>query len=166
MSTLSAPRTRSYWSGTADAAELAHWRGVAERVAEQLGADALERDRRGEDPTTELDLLREAGLVDLLHPAEFGGGGGHWESALLVVRILSRTDASIAQVLAYHYINSANIGFAAAPEAQAEWYRRTVAGSWVWGDSVNPVDPDLLLTPDGEGWRLNGLKRFSTGASA
>jgi alkylation response protein AidB-like acyl-CoA dehydrogenase len=163
---MTAPTSRSYWSGTAPADELAHWSGVAERVAAELARDALERDRRNLDPTTELDLLRDAGLVDLLHPAEFGGGGGHWETAFLVVRILSRADASVAQVLAYHYINSANIGFAASPGAQPDWYRRTVTGHWVWGDSVNPVDPDLTLTADGDGYRLDGVKRFSTGASA
>ena len=155
----------SPWSGTADAAELAHWDGVAERIAEVLRADALERDRRNEDPRAELDLLREAGLVNLLHPAEFGGGGAHWETAFRVVRILSRADASVAQVLAYHYINAGNIGFAADPGTRADWYRRSISGQWVWGDSVNPVDPDLALTPDGDGFRLNGLKRFSTGAS-
>ncbi|AYF97029.1 acyl-CoA dehydrogenase family protein [Protaetiibacter intestinalis] len=166
MSTTSIAPSRSFWSGTADPSELAHWREVAEGVAGQLGRDALERDRRGEDPTVELELLRDSGLVNLLDPVEFGGGGGHWESAFLAVRILSRTDASVAQVLAYHYINSSNIGFAAAPEQQAEWHRRTVEGRWVWGDSVNPVDPELVLTADGDGYRLDGLKRFSTGASA
>ncbi|NYF11545.1 alkylation response protein AidB-like acyl-CoA dehydrogenase [Leifsonia sp. AK011] len=163
---MTATTSRSYWSGTAPTEELAHWSGVAERVAAQLATDALERDRRNLDPTTELDLLRDAGLVDLLHPVEFGGGGGHWETAFRAVRILSRADASVAQVLAYHYINSANIGFAADPVSQPDWYRRTVSGHWVWGDSVNPVDPDLVLTPDGDGYRLDGVKRFSTGASA
>jgi alkylation response protein AidB-like acyl-CoA dehydrogenase len=161
-----AKATRSPWSGTASREELANWRGVAERVAATLGEDALARDRANLDPTAELDLLRESGLVNLLDPAEFGGGGGHWESAFLAVRILSRTDASIAQVLAYHYINSGNIGFNTDPTKRADWYRRTVEGRWVWGDSVNPTDPNLELTPEGDGYRLNGLKRFSTGASA
>jgi alkylation response protein AidB-like acyl-CoA dehydrogenase len=157
---------RSPWTGSASREELAHWRGVAERVAATLGEDALARDRANLDPTTELDLLRDSGLVNLLDPAEFGGGGGHWESAFLAVRILSRTDASIAQVLAYHYINSGNIGFNTDAAKRADWYRRTVEGRWVWGDSVNPTDPNLELVPEGDGYRLNGLKRFSTGASA
>lgn len=157
---------RSPWSGTASREELAHWRGVAERVAATLAEDALARDRANLDPTTELDLLRDSGLVNLLDPAEFGGGGGHWESAFLAVRILSRTDASIAQILAYHYINSGNLGFNTDAAKRADWYRRTVEGRWVWGDSVNPTDPNLELVPDGDGYRLNGLKRFSTGASA
>ena len=157
---------QSYWIGTASPEELAHWSEVAERAAEELRRDALERDRRNLDPTAELELLREHGLVDLLHPAEFGGGGAHWQTAFLVVRILSRADASVAQVLAYHYINSSNIGFASDPGDQPHWYRSTVNGHWVWGDSVNPVDPDLVLTADGDGYVLDGLKRFSTGASA
>lgn len=157
---------RSYWEGTADEQELAHWSEVATRVAATLAVDAHERDRANLDPTTELDLLRTSGLVDLLHPAEFGGGGAHWETAFRVIRILSRTDASIAQVLAYHYINSGNIAFSAPYGEQAAWYARSVAGSWIWGDAVNPVDPNLVLTPEGDSFRLNGLKRFSTGASA
>ncbi|MFZ4893697.1 acyl-CoA dehydrogenase family protein [Plantibacter sp. Mn2098] len=157
---------RSYWHGQADAAELARWDAIAVEVAAKLAADALERDHANLDPTTELDLLRDAGLVDLLHPAEFGGGGAHWETAFRVVRILSRADASVAQVLAYHYINSSNIAFATEPAKQADWYRKTVAGRWVWGDSVNPTDPNLELVPEDDGYRLTGLKRFSTGASA
>lgn len=35
---------------------------------------------------------------------------------------------------------------------------------WFVGDSVNPRDPDLVLTKDGENFRLNGTKNFSTGA--
>jgi len=162
----SALADRSPWHGTADAAELARWDAAAERAAATLATDALDRDRANQDPTAELDLLRDAGLVNLLDPAELGGGGGHWEAAFRAVRILSRADASVAQILAYHYINSGNIGFSAGRADRADWYRRTIAGRWVWGDSVNPTDPDLELTPVGDGYRLNGLKRFSTGASA
>ena len=35
----------------------------------------------------------------------------------------------------------------------------------MWGDSVNPVDPTLTLTPSGSGYILNGRKRYSTGAA-
>lgn len=162
---MTAAVARSPWRGTADAAELARWSAVAEEAAATLAVDALARDRANLDPHRELDLLRAAGLVTLLVPAEYGGGGGHWETAFRVIRILARADASVAQVLAYHYINESNIGFTAPPAEQAEWFRRTAAGRWVWGDSVNPVDPDLELTPTDEGWILTGTKRFSTGSS-
>jgi alkylation response protein AidB-like acyl-CoA dehydrogenase len=156
---------RSPWSGTASATELDYWTSVAESAAATLAQDALARDRANQDPTVELDRLRNSGLVNLLDPAELGGGGGHWESAFRVIRVLSRADASVAQILAYHYINSGNIAFNTNPADQLDWYRRTIHGKWIWGDSVNPTDPSLTLTPDGDGFRLNGLKRFSTGAS-
>jgi alkylation response protein AidB-like acyl-CoA dehydrogenase len=156
---------RTPWTGSADEAELARWTAVATEAAAHLAADALPRDRANADPFAELDVLRSLGLVNLLVPAEHGGAGAHWETALEVVRILAQADGSIAQLVAYHYINQACIVFYGEPDRQGEWFRRSAEGRWVWGDSVNPVDPTLELTPDGDGWRLNGLKRFSTGSS-
>ncbi|MFR0639232.1 acyl-CoA dehydrogenase family protein [Arthrobacter sp. LS16] len=152
------------YTGTASQAELEHWRAVARQVAGTLAADALARDRANKQPFAEVKLLREAGLLELLVPAEFGGAGGHFETAFEVIRILAAADGSISQLLAYHYINQSSIAFYAPAEAQADWWRRTVAGSWLWGDSVNPVDPNLVLTREGDGYRLNGAKRFSTGS--
>jgi alkylation response protein AidB-like acyl-CoA dehydrogenase len=156
---------RTHWSGTAEQTELDSWQAIAEGVARELAVDVLERDRANEDPRRELQLLRDSGLVNLLDPAELGGGGAHWETAFLVIRTLARVDASVAQVLAYHYINKSNIGFLLPRDRQAEWYRATIDGQWFWGDSVNPVDPDLQLTQAADGWRLHGVKHFSTGAS-
>lgn len=157
--------SRSPWTGSADADELSRWKAAAQAAATELAADALDRDRANQDPFREVDLLRSHGLLNLLVPREFGGGGAHWESALHVVRILAAADGSISQLVAYHYINQAAIAFYGAPELQADWFRRSAEGQWLWGDSVNPVDPTLQLTQDGDGYRLNGLKRFSTGSS-
>lgn len=152
------------YTGTASEAELERWRAVARQVAGTLAADVLARDRANKQPFAEVQLLREAGLLELLVPAEFGGAGGHFETAFEVIRILAAADGSISQLLAYHYINQSGIAFYAPAEAQADWWRRTVEGSWLWGDSVNPVDPNLVLTREGDGYRLNGAKRFSTGS--
>ena len=152
------------YTGTASQAELEHWRAVARQVAGTLSADALARDRANAQPFAEVKLLREAGLLELLVPAEFGGAGGHFETAFEVIRILAAADGSISQLLAYHYINQSGIAFYAPAEAQAAWWRRTVEERWLWGDSVNPVDPTLMLTEEGAGYRLNGAKRFSTGS--
>ena len=161
--TRSLPRTP--WAGAADDAELSRWKATAESVAQVLASDVLERDRANAVPAAEAQLLKDSGLVNLLVPAEFGGGGGHFESALEAVRILARVDGSVSQLLAYHYFNQAGIAFYADPDQQGAWWERTVEGNWLWGDSVNPVDPTLVLTPDGAGYRLNGLKRFSTGSA-
>ncbi|GAB3615884.1 monooxygenase [Okibacterium endophyticum] len=163
LTDASVPRT--HYTGVASARELDHWQQVAESVARELAVDVLERDRANEDPHRELQLLRDAGLVTLLDPLEQGGGGAHWQTAFLVLRTLARVDASVAQVLAYSYINKSNISFTVPRQRQHAWYQRAIAGQEVWGDSVNPVDPDLELVADGDGFRLNGTKHFSTGAS-
>lgn len=155
---------RTHWSGVASEDELAHWDAVAARVAETLASDALARDRANVQPFAEARLLQDSGLVTLLDPAEYGGAGGHWESAFRAVRIIARADASIAQLLGYHYVNEANIALVAPASERERWFRATTEGRWVWGDSVNPVDPNLTLTDTGEGFRLDGFKRFSTGS--
>src|SRR5688572_2975088 len=98
---------RSPCSGHADASEIQHWTGVAEGVAAELATDAVARDRANTQPAAQLELLRSSGLVNLLVPTELGGHGGHWETAFAVARIIARTDASIAQILGYHYLNQA-----------------------------------------------------------
>lgn len=150
---------------TADAEELERTRAAAQRVAEALEVDALERDRANAEPFAEVELLRREGLLNLLVPREHGGLGAHWASAFEAVRVVARADGSIAQLLAYHYVNQSGIGFYAAPQDQGTWWERSVDGGWLWGDAVNPTDPDVLLSPDGDGFRLTGFKRFATGSS-
>lgn len=156
---------RTPWAAPLDDAETAHWDGVAADVARTLEGDALARDRANQQPDGELKLLKQSGLANLLIPTAYGGHGGHWSTAMRAVRILARTDASIAQILSYHYVNHAGIVFFGAADRWEHWFTASANGEWLWGDSVNPVDPDLILTPDGDGYRLNGRKRFSTGAS-
>ncbi len=156
---------RTPWSDHAGETEPEHWTGIARSVADTLAVDALARDAANQDPFTEVDLLRESGLLNLLVPAESGGADGHWESAFAAVRIIAAADGSIAQLLAYHYANQSSIAFYAAPAAQGQWFARSDSEGWLWGDSVNPVDPDLSLVAADGGYRLNGFKCFSTGSS-
>lgn len=164
--TNASPAVRAPWAGAATATEREQWIAVAEQVADRLAEDAIERDRAGSLPVEPLRLLRESGLANLLVPVEFGGHGAHWETAFAAVRVLARVDASVAQLLGYSYLNQACIVFYNPdPERQAEWYRRSAEGSWLWADSFNPVSPDLSLVADGADYRLTGLKRFATGAA-
>jgi alkylation response protein AidB-like acyl-CoA dehydrogenase len=156
---------RTPWTTPLADDETTTWDAVATDVGQTLARDALARDRANEQPDAELKLLKESGLADLLIPERFGGRGGHWSTGLRAVRILARYDASIAQILSYHYCNQASIVFFGAADRWEHWFTASAAGSWLWGDAVNPIDPDLVLTPDGDGYRLNGRKRFATGAS-
>lgn len=144
---------------------LTHEQAVeaARGVAAVLAKDALERDRANAEPLAEAQLLRGAGLPALLLPTSVGGAGLGWTTALRVVREIAVADGSIAQLLGYHHVNVANLWWVGGVE---RWGRRSAEEQWLWGDAVNPTDPDLVLTPDGDGYRLNGRKNFATGVSS
>ena len=141
------------------------WIAKAAEVAAVLAEDALARDLAGAEPVAEAQLLRESGLPALLIPAELGGAGGTWRTALAVVRELAKADGSIAQLLGYHYVNQVNLWLVGGTAVQESFGRESAAGQFLWGDAVNPIEPDLELEPDGDGYLLSGKKSFATGAS-
>ena len=163
----SAPEyVRSPWHGHASEEELAQWSAVAEQVGVAIAKDALERDKDSLRPFAALQLVRESGLANLLVPTAFGGHGGHWATAFLMTRIIARYDASVAQLLGYHYVNQACVVFYGPDETQqAQWLARSAEKNLLWSDSFNPVSPDLKIVADGDNYLMSGLKRFATGAS-
>jgi alkylation response protein AidB-like acyl-CoA dehydrogenase len=144
---------------------MTDWIARARSLAELLAVDALERDRANVSPVAEADLLRKSGLPALLIPREYGGAGEGWRTALGVVREIAKADGSIAQLLGYHYVNSANLWLVGSASVLERWAPPTAELQWLWGDAVNPIEPDLTLTPDPRGYLLNGRKTFATGAS-
>jgi alkylation response protein AidB-like acyl-CoA dehydrogenase len=139
--------------------------GAAREVAAVLAKDAVERDRAGVEPLAEAQLLRDAGLPALLLPASVGGAGQSWATGLRVVRAIAEADGSIAQLLGYHYVNAANLVWVGDASVLRRWGTPSAAEQWLWGDAVNPVDPDLELVADGHGYLLRGRKNFATGVS-
>jgi alkylation response protein AidB-like acyl-CoA dehydrogenase len=144
---------------------MTDWIARARDVAAKLAVDAVERDKANAEPLAEAQLLRDAELPGLLVPQEYGGAGQTWRTALGVVREIAKTDGSIAQLIGYHYVNQSNLWLAGRPAVRESLGRGTAERQWLWGDAVNPIDPELVLTPDGDGYRLSGKKNFATGAS-
>ncbi|MDI4657575.1 acyl-CoA dehydrogenase family protein [Xanthobacter autotrophicus] len=141
------------------------WTALAQGVADALVPDAAARDHAGASPRRELELLREAGLLALLNPVAHGGGGGSFTDALVATRLIGRADASIAQLLAYHYLHLTNALWRATPEQAERLSRASVAGKWFWGGASNPRDPESRLTPEAGGFRLSGRKTFASNAA-
>ncbi|MBH0238921.1 acyl-CoA dehydrogenase family protein [Methylobrevis albus] len=147
----------------------ADWLRKAEDIAAAVAIRANEGDAAGRDPVDEIALLREAGFLAAAEPHEIGGGGLAWSETLPLVRIVARGSGSIGQLLGYHYVMSQSPGFyGQAPFGRGgngeRLRRRSVAEGWHWAGAANPLDPGLVLTPDGDGWRASGRKTFATGA--
>ncbi len=141
------------------------WLARAQEVGRALAEDVTERDRANAQPLAEIARLRESGLLTMLGPVEFGGGGQSLQTGYRVVRELARHDASIAQLLGYSYIWSVMPQLVGTPEQVARYAEESTRNAWLWGGAANPRDPDLTLVDDGEQVVFNGRKNFSTGGS-
>ncbi|HNP55820.1 MAG TPA: acyl-CoA dehydrogenase family protein [Gordonia sp. (in: high G+C Gram-positive bacteria)] len=138
----------------------------ADVVAAELRATAAERDRANADPVAEIDLLRQADLLQVGEPVEFGGSGLDYGQSQQITRRIARGDTSIAHLLGYHYAQQRIPHLFGTPEQAQEISRRNAQERSFWGGVQNPRGGSALeLTRDGDGYRLNGRRTFASGAS-
>jgi alkylation response protein AidB-like acyl-CoA dehydrogenase len=156
-------RTPSRWSADERPSDATGWLVRATEVADILAADAVERDRAGAAPIAEVTLLKESGLVTLLGPVEFGGGGQTWDTAYRVIRTIARGDGSIGQLLGYHYLWAWAARLVATEEQIAAVEQLYTENTLFFGGAVNPRDSDLTITEEGDELVFTGRKSFSTG---
>ncbi|MUM16853.1 monooxygenase [Mycobacterium sp. CBMA271] len=145
--------------------DFSEWKSTAQRVADELAATALERDRANQNPIAEIELLRKHGLLSFATAREFGGAGGNLTQALQLSRIIAAADGSIGQLLVYHYSNGVWTYILGSP-AQREYVARGVGEhGWFQGSVSNPRDPGITVTRTDEGYRVNGTRTFATGVA-
>lgn len=142
----------------------ADWLAVATEVADVLGRDVLERDRRNALPVTEIELLRDRRLLTISIPQEFGGEGLPWSAVLDVVRIIGRVDPSIAHILGYHYVWLRFIESFETPQALRA-LGDTVTHRWLWASPGNNRATGYpALIDESDQHRVTGDSGFATGA--
>ncbi|MFL6126150.1 acyl-CoA dehydrogenase family protein [Actinophytocola sp.] len=141
------------------------WRERTDKLVDTLRADAAERDLAGAEPTREVALLKESGLLTLLIPADRGGMGESWLTANAVTRVVAAADANVGHLLGYHYLQLWRGELFDRPDLVARLHRETTADNHFWAGISNPLDAALQLTPTAGGFLVNGRKTFATGAS-
>ncbi|PZQ48385.1 MAG: monooxygenase [Rhodovulum sulfidophilum] len=141
----------------------ARFRPLFARIAE--GAVAREKERRL--PVEELDWLRDSGFTAVRVPLEHGGGGASLPDLFRLLIDLAEADSNLPQALRAHFAfieDRLN-----APEAEAlPWFARFIAGdtvgsAWTEVGAVKLGAVATRLRPDGDGFRLDGEKYYSTG---
>src|SRR3712207_5626942 len=109
-------------------------------VFDEVGADAVARERNRRLPYDEVEVLRAAGFTRVTVPAEFGGDGATHVELFELLAELGRRDANLAQLLRSHFsfIDRA----IHAPES-AERARRLelVAGGAIVGNASHERGP-------------------------
>ncbi len=79
-----------------------YWYGVADKIADQIGASAADHDRDGSFVAGNYDLLREAGLIGAAVPMELGGDGLDYATLCGIVRGLGKSCGSTALAFSMH----------------------------------------------------------------
>jgi alkylation response protein AidB-like acyl-CoA dehydrogenase len=138
---------------------------LADTLAQQFAATAVERDRIGGHAAVERELIRASGLLTLTIPVEHGGQGGDFSTMLRVVRRLAQADSALAHLFAFHHLQIAGVLLYGNAEQQAQLLRKTVSEGWFWGNALNPLDKRTAGSdaPQG-GFEANGVKSFCSGS--
>ncbi len=144
---------------------------VAEGLRDEFRAGAAERDRERKFPYEQCAAFRDSGLLGLMVPREHGGYGGTFTELMKVVIAISAGDSNIGQMYQLHTGGIRLMQEFASPAVQAKWLPRFTRELWIANaysevgtKSVN--DFNTTVTPDGDGWRLNGRKFYCTGSLA
>lgn len=143
----------------------ARFRPIFQRIAD--GAVAREHSRTL--PHEPIQWLKEAGFGAVRVPLEYGGGGASLPQLFELLIELAAADSNVPQALRGHFA-FAEDRLNAPPSAGRDlWFKRFVDGDIVgcaWTEIGNVAIGDVVtqVSPDGDTWKLNGEKFYSTGS--
>ena len=130
----------------------------------ELARTAVARDAAGGTALAERRLLRESGLLTLAVPRQWGGQQLAWPDILRLVRSLAEVDSSLAHLFGFQHLQVASVLLFGSDVQKAKYLRATVDERWFWGNAVNARDTRLSVEKSGDGYLLDGLKAFCSGA--
>lgn len=143
-----------------------------EELITTIARDAEERRNADNEarPFFAVDLIRQARIGALRLPEELGGSGVSIRDIFQVVIRLAEADPDVAHILRFHYYQVELLLLNPDFEQNKTWLKRVAAGE-IFGNAFTEISSnhvgtlsfETILSPDGEGYRLNGTKYFSTG---
>lgn len=142
---------------------------AARRLAVSFAEKAAERDRDRVIAYEEFENIRRFGLQAIRVPKDAGGPGCSIAEMSEIVRLLAKGDPNIAQAMSANFIVADSVALWGTSEQ-----RQRVFAAMVNGQIINNAFAErgttfvgevrTILSRDGEGYRLNGTKFYSTGA--
>jgi hypothetical protein len=156
---------------TAEQRQVRH--AVREFAEQEIAPHVKEWDQTASFPAAIIPRLRELGLMGIIFPEKYSGGGMGYIEYATAVEELARVDGSVALIVAAHTSLCTNHIFLIGTDAQREKYLPGLAsgkqlGCWSLTEAEAGSDAGGTRTTaerkDG-GWVLNGIKTFTTNGS-
>lgn len=140
---------------------------TAARLGRKFAEGAAARDAHRMLPYGEIDALRESGLLAARLPAPYGSDASLFDMTRAIIE-LSRGDPNIAQAIGPHLSFVEKLILFGDARDQQRYYPRIADGALVTnaiaergGKVVGEIRSTLRR--DGDGYRLNGRKDYTTG---
>lgn len=135
-------------------------------VFARIAAGALAREHERRLPFDEVGWLREAGFGYLRVPREYGGIGATLPQFFRLLRELAAADSNVSHLLRGHF-SFLESRLNHEDEATREfWFPKVAAGAligYAMAEQGASSTIGTTITRDGDGWRLDGKKFYSTG---
>lgn len=149
---------------------------MIQQTANRLASDVLapraaELDSTCGFPSESLRKIADAGLMGMLIPAAFGGGGGDTLSFVLATEALAKGCASTALVYVTHISTALGILIGGTPEQKNRYLPTMASGEKLGATAVtepnsgaNSMALEAYAEPSAQYYTLNGSKIFITNA--
>jgi alkylation response protein AidB-like acyl-CoA dehydrogenase len=144
---------------------------VRSLARDRIAPRAAEIDESHEFPWDVVELFREHGIFGLLFEEEHGGLGTGTLLSLVAIEEVSKVCATSGLILAVQELGSLGLKLGGSPEQQAQWLPRFASGELLAAYALTEADSGsdsaamrTTAAADGEGYVLNGTKRFITNA--
>jgi len=144
--------------------------GEIRALVPELRREAIVRDQERRMAFAEVELLRRAGLPGAIVPASHGGPEVPLSELAEIFCLLGQADPSIAQAFQPHFCVVEWLRLDATPTQQRDWFAGLLEGD-IYANAFAERggrfigDIRTTLTPDGNRFRLNGRKFYSTGSA-
>lgn len=142
---------------------------VAAELAEYFKRDSALRDQERRLPHAELELFSASGLWGISVPKAYGGAGVSSVTLAKVTTLIAEADSSLGQIPQNHFYALEVLRVNGSVQQQKRLYAEVLAGQR-FGNALaelgNKTAHDRItrLSPEGDGYRINGRKFYATGA--
>ena len=139
---------------------------------DRIAPRAAEIDASHEFPWDVVELFREHELFGLLYDEEHGGTGTGTLLALVAIEEVAKVCATSALILAVQELGSLGLKLAGSEQQQQRYLPRLASGEWLCayalteaGSGSDSASMRTTARREGDGYVLNGSKRFITNAA-